>query len=75
MAVNFKDKDDKFIYPVICKKTDKFKDIEDKVYDKYPQYKNDKNVFSINGKKINKEKSIEENDIDNGHIILLEFNT
>ena len=55
----------------ICKKTDKFNMIENLLYEKYPEYLETENYFTVNGKKINTKKSIEENNIKYGDIILL----
>ena len=47
----------------LCKNTDKFIKIEKEFYNKYPQYKNLDNYFTINGNKINPELSLDENKI------------
>ena len=55
----------------ICKNTDLFVNIELKLYEKYPKYKESENYFIVNGIKINKYKSLEENNIKDSDIIIL----
>ena len=43
-------------------------------YDKFIEYKNKKNIFLIKGKSINSNKTLEENNIKNGDIILFKVN-
>ena len=43
-------------------------------YDKYIEYKNKNNNFLIKGKSINKNKTLEENNIKNGDVILFKVN-
>ena len=63
--------DSKVHYAFICKKTDKFHVIEDMLYEKYPEYLETENYFTVNGIKINKNKTIEENKIKYSDIIIL----
>ena len=58
-----------FFYSIICKNTDIFSNIEKKLYDKYPQYKNAQNEFFVNGNKIDRLKNIDDNKIKNSDII------
>ena len=55
----------------LCKNTDKFIKIEKDFYNKYPQYKNLDNYFTINGKKIHPDLSLEENKINNNDVVVL----
>lgn len=55
----------------ICKNTDKFKIIEAKFYEKYPEYKKEKNNFIFNCKCIKVDKTLEDNRINDGGIIYL----
>ena len=48
-----------------CKKSDKFKVLEDKLYEKYPNLNNEKHFYLCNGNRIDTEKTIEENKIKN----------
>ena len=56
---------------VICKNTDLFVNVELKVYEQYPKYKETENFFTVNGIKINKYKNLDENKIKDNAIILL----
>ncbi len=55
----------------LCKSTDKFIKIEKDFYNKYPEYKNLDNYFTINNNKINSNLSLDENKIENNDIIIL----
>ena len=74
MSIIFKSFDENINYSVICKNTDEFEKIESLLYDKYPEYKELKNNFILNGKEIDKSKSLEENGIKNSDIITLKIN-
>ena len=63
--------DQKILYSIICKNTDKFTRLENILYDKYPEYKDTENYFIFNGKKINRFNTIDENNISNNSIITL----
>ena len=63
--------DEKINVSFLCKNTDKFIKIEKDFYNKYPQYKNLDNYFSINGNKINPDLSLDENKIKNNDIVVL----
>ena len=69
ISVIFNSFDENIYYSIICKNTDNFKEIEKKFYEKYPEYKNAKNQFILNGKEINKNKNLDENKIKNSDII------
>ena len=59
-----------FEYSFICKKTDKFEVLEQKLYKKKPELKYKPHFYLYNGNMINVEKTIEENKIkDMGMII------
>ena len=55
----------------ICKNTDIFNALENKLYEKHPEYKGLENNFFINGRKIDKNKSLDENKIKNNDIITI----
>ena len=67
----FVSRDQNIHYSIICKDTDKFNYIENKLYDIYPQYQENENYFTVNGYKINKTKTIQENKIKYSDIIML----
>ena len=59
-----------FKYPFICKKSDKFKVLQQKFYEKNPELKNKSCYFLHNGMLINVENTIDENKIKDGEIIV-----
>ncbi len=71
MTVIFISSDQKIHYSFICKNIDKFNKIENLLYDKYPEYEQSENFFTVNGNKIIKSQTIEQNKIKNSDIILL----
>ncbi len=75
MTVIFISDDQKVHYSLICKKTDKFKDIEERLYKIYPDYSKTNNYFLANGNTINKSKTLEEIKIKNSNIITLYVDT
>ena len=71
ISIIFNSFDEDIYYSIICKNTDNFGQIEKKFYDKYPQYRNTKNYFIVNGKEIDKTKNLDENKIKNSDIITI----
>ena len=74
IAIAFTTVEKKFIFPVSCKNTEKFIDVEARLYDEYPQYldKLDKsNDFTVDGHKIKKFETLSENGIKNSNVIIL----
>ena len=59
-------------YSIICKNTQKFNELEKKLYKDYPEYSESNNYFRINENIVNKDKSLDENKIRNSDIIILE---
>ncbi len=53
-----------------CKKNDKFKILENKFYDKYPEYAKGENTFLLEGNEIDRFKNLEENKIGDNNIIV-----
>ena len=74
ISITFISFDELIQYSIICKNTHKFREIENMFYDKYIEYKNKNNNFLIKGKSINKNKTLEENNIKNGDVILFKVN-
>jgi len=58
-------------YSIICKDSDKFTVVENLLYDEYSEYRESENYFLFNGEKINEYKTLKENNLKNGSIILL----
>ena len=56
---------------MIYKNTDNFSIIENKLYEKFPEYKNFEIYFMLKGKVINKTKNLDENMIYNNDIIYI----
>jgi len=71
MTVIFTSEDENVHHSFICKNSDKFKDLEFKLYEIYPEYSKTDNSFLCNGRKIIKSKDLEYNQIKNSDIITL----
>ena len=71
MTVIFISIDESIHHSLICKNTDKFNNLENRLYNIYPDYMESENHFLCRGNKINKYKSLEENKIDDNDIIIL----
>ena len=71
IAIMFKSVDQKINISFPCKSKDIFVRLEEKLYEEYPEYKEYNNYFTVNGRIIKRFKSLEENSIKNGDIILL----
>ena len=65
--------DENINYSILCKKTDTITTIEEKLYDKYPEYRDCNNYFKFKNRKINKFKSLEKNNIKEGNTITLYY--
>ena len=63
MCVHFISSDKKVLLAVPCYQTNIFADIEEKLYQKYPEYRETNNNFIVNGKNVLRFKTIEENKI------------
>ena len=71
MSIVFISKDEKVCMPIICKNTDKIKDLEKYFYDKFPEYSSLENEFLSNGKYVDKYQTLENNNIKNSQIIII----
>ena len=74
IPIIFQTKDQKITYAIICRNTDKFKDIEEILYEKFPEIDENENYFNyftIKDRKINKKKTIAENNINYSDILTL----
>ena len=74
MALNFESMEQKLHHAEPCINKDLFVDIEKKIYDKYPEYKETNNTFLFNGQPILRFKSVEENKLESGKIIIMVAN-
>ena len=57
--------------PISCKSTDVFVKIEEKIYNEYPKYKDYNTYLTVNGNVIKRFKTLEENGIKDGNIIIV----
>jgi len=73
IAVNFRSIDQSINYPVGGLKTDKFLILEEKLYKEFPQLRNKNAYFIANGIVINRELTLEQNKINSGNTILIQF--
>jgi len=71
VSVNFISSDSKIHFAITSLKTNTFAEIEEKLYKKYPEYRETNNSFLAKGKVILKFKTIAENKIDDGAPITL----
>ena len=74
ISVIFTSDDKKVNFSIICKNTEKFNILEEKLYKDYPNYSETNNYFVVKGNKIQKFKTLEENNIHNSEIIILKQN-
>ena len=71
ISVIFTSDDQNIHFSVICKITEKFNRLEEKLYNEYPEFSKTNNYFVVNGNRIEKFKNLEENNIHNSDIIIL----
>ena len=71
ISVIFTSDDQAIHFSVICKNTEKFNRLEEKLYNDYPEYSETNNYFVVNGNRIQKFKTLDENNIRNSDIIIL----
>ena len=71
IAVHFISTDQRINYPITCLKTDTFASVEEKLYQKYEEYREKNNNFIAKGRLILRFKKICENNIENGDKIQL----
>ena len=60
--------------PISCEKADTLDKIEEKIYNEYPKYKEYNIFLTVNGKVIESDKTLEENGIKDGNIIIVNIN-
>ena len=61
-------------YTMVCKTTDLFVRLEERLYNDFPKYKNYETYFMVNARRILRFKTLEENKINTNDIISLFFN-
>ena len=72
IALNFLSTDSKLHYAIPCLNKDLFVDVEKKLYDKYPEYKEKNNNFLSQGKIVLRFKTVGENRLENGIPIVMQ---
>ena len=70
-AINIISVDGKVHYPMACRGNQPFSEIEAKLYERYPEYKETFNNFLCNGNVIKRYKTIDENKIRDGNTITI----
>ena len=73
LGVNFisSPKNDIGHYNLVCKNTDLFVKLEERLYEDFPKYKNYNNVFEVDTRRIKRFKTLEENNIKTNDIIVM----
>ena len=70
-AICFTDNKDIHYYPMICKPSDPLVKLEEQLYNEFPKYKDIHTYLSANGNVIKRFRTIEENGIQKGNVILI----
>ena len=65
MCIHFTSIDEKVHYSVPCINNNTFAEIEEILYQQYPEYRETNNLFFLNGKEISRFEKIGENKIKN----------
>ena len=72
LAITFISTDQKINkYPISCFKTDRFAEIEEKLYQEFDEFRETNNTFIVNGTTVLRFKKMSENNIKNGDTIQL----
>ena len=71
IAINFTSISQNINFPMPCKITDNFRDLEEKLYQDYPELKNKDIYFLVNGNLINRNETLEKNKIRDKDAILI----
>ena len=71
LAINFTSTEQDINYPMACKNTTLISRLEEKLYNKYPKYKDFQTYLTVNGNVVNRFKTVEENGIKNGNSIIV----
>ena len=75
ISIIFTTLNEEIYYSIICKDTDDFSKIENKLFEAFPKFiASEKNYFKINGIKIDKYKNLIGNNIKHNDIIIINFN-
>ena len=71
MTVNFISVDQHVHFAAPCIDTDTFAEVEEKLYKKFPEYRETNNNFIANGEQVLRFKTISENKIGNGFLVTM----
>ena len=71
MSINFASmgRQDIANFSLVCKNTDLFIREEERLYESYPQFKNEETYFEVNTKRIKRFQTLDENGIKNNDVI------
>ena len=75
ISIKFISNEQDIDYSIITSNTEKFNNLENMVYEKYPKYMETDNYFLVGGNRIDKNKTLEENIIKNNAVITLVINS
>ena len=71
LAINFIKDDQTIHYCLPCKNTELFVRVEERLYEEFPQLKDEEVFFIANGRKIKRFKTLDENNIKSGNTIII----
>ena len=71
MVINFESTDSSIHEGIQCLGTDTFAEVEERLYQKYDEFRNTNNMFTFNGRTILRFKNLKENKIRNGDKVIL----
>ena len=71
MKINFSSLDQKVNISLFCMNYEIFAEVEEKLYQNYPKYRETNNCFFSNGAQILRFKTIEENKLENEMTVIL----
>ena len=71
MVINFESTDSSIHEGINCLETDTFAEVEERLYQKYDEFRNTNNMFTFNGRTILRFKNLKENHIRNGDKVIL----
>ena len=58
-------------YSMVCRTTDLFSSLEERLYKDFPNYRNIEKIFMVNANRISRNKTLKENNIKHNDIICL----
>ena len=69
LPIIFYSTEQKLNYSFICKNTEKFGEVDSRLYEVFPKYEESENCFYVKGNKIKRGKTLKENNIKYGDVI------